>query len=121
MYYFLYFLFALDSRIQTIAFLTRAQVIQNKQQYKRSANCYLEGASDVPAAGKYPGQPKEQQDPARATANEAALKRGNRPEEPADGAVDITTALNRLGRPVTSAGQRNATPMRVAFRVSGAF
>jgi hypothetical protein len=33
--------------------------------------------------------------------------------------VDITTVLIRFGRPVTSAGQRNATLFRVAFRVSG--
>ena len=38
--------------------------------------------------------------------------------EPAEGAVDITTVLTRFGRPVTSAGQRNATLIRVAFRVS---
>jgi hypothetical protein len=66
----------LNSRIQTIVFFFDAQVAQNKHRFKRSANCYLEGASDVPAAGKYPGQPKEQQDPARATANEAAPPKG---------------------------------------------
>jgi len=48
-------------------------------------------------------------------------KRGNRPEKPAEGAADITAVLIRLGRPVTSAGQRNATLIRVAFLVSGAF
>jgi hypothetical protein len=65
-----------NSRIHTIAYVRDAQVVQNKQQHERSVNCYLEGASDVPAAGKYPGQPKEQQDPARATANEAAPTKG---------------------------------------------
>jgi hypothetical protein len=105
--------------LQKNAVTANAQVIENKKRHKRSVNCYMKGASDVPAAGKNPGQPKEQQDPARASANDAALKKGNRPEEPAEGAVDITTVLIRFGRPVTSAGQRNATLLRVAFRVSG--
>ncbi len=43
---------------------------------ERSRNCYVEGASDVPAAGENPGQPKEQQDPARDSANEAARQKG---------------------------------------------
>jgi len=50
------------------------------EEMERSVNCYPEGASDVPAAGENPGQPKEEQDPARATAKEAAPQRGNRPE-----------------------------------------
>jgi hypothetical protein len=53
------------------------------------------------------------------TAKEAALSRGNRPEEPVEGAVEITTALNRFGRPVTCAGHKNATPLRVAFGACG--
>jgi hypothetical protein len=43
-------------------------------------DCNIESASDEPAAGENPSQPQEQQDPARATAYEAALKRDNRPE-----------------------------------------
>jgi hypothetical protein len=35
--------------------------------------------------------------------------------------MDITIVLIRFGRPVTSAGQRNATLLRVAFRASGGF
>jgi hypothetical protein len=72
----LYCASASNSRIHKAGFVCDAQVIQNKRQHERSANCYPEGASDVPAAGKYPGQPKEQQDPARATANEAAPTKG---------------------------------------------
>ena len=59
-------------------------------------NCYFQGASDVPAAGENPGQPKEQQDPARATAKEAVPQKG-KPAGPVAGAVDITTALSQLG------------------------
>jgi hypothetical protein len=41
----------------------------------------MEGASDVPAAGNNPGQPKEQQDPARANRQSSGPgKRGYRPE-----------------------------------------
>jgi hypothetical protein len=75
----LFFVFLIRFKFQNTdyAFFGKAQMIQNKRQYKRSINCYLEGASDVPAAGKHPGQPKEQQDPARATANEAETGRKN--------------------------------------------
>ena len=82
-------------------------------------NCYLEGASDVPAAGENPGQPKEQQDPARAAANEADPQKG----KPAGRACSRCGGYNHrpqpIGRPVTSAGHQNATPLGVAFRVSG--
>jgi len=74
-----------------------------------------------PAAGENPGQPKEQQDPARATANVAAPQKG----KPAGSTCGRIGGGNRrphiLGRPVTSAGQRNATPIGVAFRASGPF
>ena len=39
------------------------QVIENMQESERSANCYREGASDEPAAGKTSGEPREQQIP----------------------------------------------------------
>ena len=94
------------------------EVIENMEREERPANCYLEGASDVPAAGKNPGQPKEQQDPARATANEAAPQKG----KPAGRTCRRRDGYNHrphmLGRPVTSAGQRNATPIGVAFSAS---
>jgi hypothetical protein len=62
--------------MQTVSVGWCAQVIENKDHYERSANCYMKGASDVPAAGEDPGQPKEQQDPARVTANEADPQKG---------------------------------------------
>jgi hypothetical protein len=68
---------------------------------------------------KIPASPKHSRIRQEPPPTKRSLKRGNRPEEPAEGAVDITTVLIRFGRPVTSAGQRNATLMRVAFRVSG--
>jgi hypothetical protein len=97
-----------------------AQVVENMGKTKRSVNCIKEGASDVPAAGENPGQPKEEQDPARATANVAAPQKG----KPAGRACGRRGGYNHrpqmLGRPVTSTGERNATRARVAFRVSGA-
>jgi hypothetical protein len=65
------------------------------------------------------GQPKEQQDPARATANEADPQKG----KPAGRTCSRHGGYNHrpqpIGRPVTSAGKRNATPFGVAFRASG--
>jgi hypothetical protein len=58
---------------------------------------------------KIPASPKHSRIRQEPPPTKRSLKRGNRPEEPAEGAVDITTVLIRFGRPVTSAGQRNAT------------
>jgi hypothetical protein len=55
-----------------------AQVIENKQ-IKRHSELLLEGASDVPAAGKNPGQPKEQQDPGKSNRQRSGPQKGNRP------------------------------------------
>jgi hypothetical protein len=55
---------------------------------------------------KSPDSPKNSRRPARATANEA----GNRPGQSAVGTVETTTVHSRFGRPVTGAGQQNATP-----------
>jgi hypothetical protein len=118
-YYFRDFLPVWNSILQKSAVVMDAQVVENNARVKRSANCYLEGASDVPAAGKNPGQPKEQQDPARATAKVAAPPKG----KPAGKTCRRRDGYNHrpqlLGRPVTSAGQRNATPIGVAFSASG--
>jgi hypothetical protein len=89
-------------------FFRDAQVVQNKQQHKRSVNCYLEGASDVPAAGKYPGQPKEQQDPARATANEAALQKG----KPAGRTCRRRGGYNHRPHPIWEASDQRRTAKR---------
>jgi hypothetical protein len=75
-YYFQDYLPPPNSILQKSPFFMDAQVIENTKGDKRSMNCYVESASDVPAAGKNPGQPKEQQDPARATAKVAAPQKG---------------------------------------------
>jgi hypothetical protein len=45
------------------------QVIEKKTSSKWPVDCYKEGASDVPAAGKKFGQPEEQQTPGKSNAN----------------------------------------------------
>jgi hypothetical protein len=75
-YVFLYLQAIPNPKMQTGPIERDVQVIENKQRGERPANCYWKGASDVPAAGEYPGQPNEQQDPARATANEADPQKG---------------------------------------------
>jgi len=66
---------------------------------------------------KIPSQPKEQQDPARDSAIEAAPQKGI----PAGITCRRRGGYNHrpqmLGRPVTSAGLRNATPIGVAMRI----
>jgi hypothetical protein len=68
---------------------------------------------------RIPASPKNSRIRQEPPPTKRTLKRDNRPEGPAIGTVDITTVLSRFGRPVTSAGQRNATPIGVAFRTSG--
>jgi hypothetical protein len=88
-----------------------SQVIENKRNLQRPDNCYIQSASDVPAAGKNSGQPREQQDPGKSHRLRSGPSKGETGRErPAEGAADITAVLKRLGRPVTSAGQQNATP-----------
>jgi hypothetical protein len=114
-YYFQDYLPGPNSILQKSDVIIDVQVFENKDGDERSVNCYLEVASDVPAAGKNPGQPNEQQDPARATAKVAAPQKG----KPAGKTCRRRDGSNHrpqlLGRPVTSAGQRNATPIGVAF------
>src|ERR1035437_9142916 len=64
-------------------------------------------------------QPKEEQTPARATANEAALKRDNRSGMSVVGTVETTTGHRLFGRPVTSAGIAKRPSLRVAFLAFG--
>jgi hypothetical protein len=104
--------------LQKNAVTANAQVIENKKRHKRSVNCYMKGASDVPAAGKNPGQPKEQQDPARASAKVAAPQKGKPAGKTCRRRDGYNHRPHMLGRPVTSAGQRNATPIGVAFSAS---
>ena len=68
-------------------------MVETKESLERHGDCYIEGASDVPAAGEYPASPQNSRHPTRATAKEAA----DRPGEPVEGAVEITTAHNLLG------------------------
>jgi hypothetical protein len=62
-----------------------------------------------------PASPKNSRNPARATANEAALKRDEPVGKTAVGTVGKATVHKRLWRPVTSAGQQNAAPFGAAF------
>jgi hypothetical protein len=56
--------------------------------------------------------PKNSRHPARATANEAALKmRDYRPGKSAAGTVRTNTVRKLLGRPVASTGDQNATQL----------
>ena len=64
---------------------------------------------------KSPASPKNSRPPARATANEAALKRDEPAREPVAGTAETTTVHNVFGRPVTSAGQQDAAPFGAAF------
>lgn len=61
-----------------------------RRRAKRHKDCYLEGASDVPAAGELPASPQNSRRSARAAANEAV----DRPREPVEGAMDTTVAHN---------------------------
>jgi hypothetical protein len=81
------------TRIKTAELFHRAQLDESKQNYKRPVDCCMEGASDVPAAGEIPASPQNSRRSARAAVNETA----DRPGEPVEGAVDITTAHNLLG------------------------
>src|ERR1700733_13382297 len=58
----------------------RGQVTENNRKRERPVDCYQIGASDVRADGNL-DQQKNSRHPARATANEAALKRDHRPGE----------------------------------------
>jgi len=69
--------------------------------------------------GRTPASPKKSRRPARATANEAALKRDEPAREPVAGTAETTTVHTVFGRPVTSAGQRNAAPFGAAFCAFG--
>jgi len=69
-----------DSRFQKIVHSPLAQAIETMRPAERSVNCYMEGASDVPAAGKIPASPKNSRTRQEPTANEAAPTRRNRPE-----------------------------------------
>jgi len=62
-----------------------------------------------------PASPENSRNPARATANEAALKRDEPAGKTAVGTVSKATVHKRFGRPVTSAGQQNAAPFGAAF------
>ena len=53
---------------------------ENNRKLERPVDCYQIGASDVRADGNL-DQQKNSRHPARATANEAALKRDHRPGE----------------------------------------
>jgi hypothetical protein len=64
---------------------------------------------------KFPDSPKNSRPPARATANEAALKRDEPVGKSAVGAVETTTVHTIFGRPVTSAGHQ--TPLRKEWRL----
>jgi len=74
-------------------------------------NCYLEGASDVPAAGEDPGQPKEQRDPARATAKVAAPQKGR----PAGRTCRRRGGYNRRPHPAWEASDQRRTAKRHSF------
>jgi hypothetical protein len=63
----------------------------------------------VQAAGRIPASPKKSRSPARAIANEAALKKGMTGREVCSRYGERTTVHTILGRPVTGAGERNAT------------
>ena len=67
---------------------------------------------------KIPASPKNSRTRQEPPPKQRPLKWGNRPGGPAEGAADRTAVLTQLGRPVTSAGQQNATPQGVAFCVS---
>ena len=64
---------------------------------------------------KIPDSPNHSRPPARATANEAALKRDEPAGKSAVGAMETTTAHTIFGRPVTSAGHQ--TPLRKEWRL----
>jgi hypothetical protein len=53
------------------------QVIEKKTSPKWPADCYIEGASDVPAAGDKSGQPKEQQTPGKSIRKQSGPEKGN--------------------------------------------
>jgi hypothetical protein len=62
---------------------------------------------------RIPDSPKHSRHPARATANEAALKRDEPAGKSAVGTVDITTVHATIGRPVASAGRQK--PLRMEW------
>jgi hypothetical protein len=64
---------------------------------------------------KIPDSPNHSRFPARATANEATLKRDEPAGKPAVGAVETTTVHTIFGRPVTSAGHQ--TPLLSEWRL----
>jgi hypothetical protein len=84
-------------------------MIENTDRPERPMKCNYMGASDVPAAGENPASPRtagpdKSQPPKkrplkRDTGRKACSRRGGNNHRP-----------HRFGRPVTSAGQRNATP-----------
>jgi len=90
------------------------QVVENIKPLQRHVDCYIEGASDVEAAGKESGQAKRHRRPARATANERPSKKG----KPA-GEVwksDGEHSRSPLFREASDFAQiQSATPMRVAL------
>jgi hypothetical protein len=47
--------------------------------------------------GNIPASPENGRRPARASAQRAALKKGNRPGEPVEGTVDRTAGRKKLG------------------------
>ena len=54
---FWYILAIPDSIMQTVRVEFTTYVIDKRHRWERSVNCYYQGASDVPAAGKYPASP----------------------------------------------------------------
>jgi hypothetical protein len=72
------------------------QSVDNKGLLVWHHDCYIEGASDEPAAERNPDSPKKRRRPARASANEAALKKGK------TGRVEQPPTKKDAGRPVTS-------------------
>jgi hypothetical protein len=73
------------------------QVTENKDAKVWRVNCYIEGASDVPAAEKIPGSPKNGRRPARTIAIERPSKGQSSRENLLIGTVDNHRPTLKLG------------------------
>jgi hypothetical protein len=84
------------------------EITENTDRRKRSPDCYIKSASDVPAAGFDSGQPKTAGFD-KSIRQSSGPQKGKPVEEPAEDSAAQPLKSHRIGRPVTSAEPGNAT------------